>query len=49
MQIPLQPGDYVVAAFPFRDQVFIITRHGDVFHMLISDVDGLPTFTILEP
>lgn len=48
LQVPLGPADYVVAAFPFRDQVFIITRYGQVFRMLISEIDGLPTFSMLE-
>ena len=48
MKIPLHPGDYVIAAFPFKNQVFIVTKYGSIFRMRISEIDGLPIFELAE-
>jgi len=37
MKIPLEPGDRVVAAFPFRELVMVVTERGAVFKIIISE------------
>ena len=35
--LQLKPGDRVIAAFPFRDQVFVVTHWGKVFQILVEE------------
>ncbi len=44
LQVPLNPNDRVVAAFPLRDDIFIITAEGRIWQLAYSETDGLPEF-----
>ncbi len=44
LRVPLDPDDRVVAAFPLRDQIFIITAEGRIWQLAYSETDGLPEF-----
>lgn len=37
IQIPLEPGDEVVFATPFRDRIVIATRHGALYTVSIGE------------
>ncbi len=37
MQIPLQAADKVVATFPYRDFVLVITERGEVFRIFMGE------------
>lgn len=36
MKIPMRDTDRVVAAFPYRDFVLVVTEEGEVFEILIG-------------
>jgi len=36
-ELPLKPGDRVIAAFPFRDKVLVITEGGQVLEIRVDD------------
>lgn len=38
MKINLEPGDIVVAMVPFRDYVLIITQHGYMYSLWMTDI-----------
>ncbi len=46
LRVPLDPDDRVVAAFPLRDHIFIITAEGRIWPLAFaySETDGLPEF-----
>ena len=33
MRVPLAPGDRVIAAFPWRDKIIVVTENGHVFEI----------------
>ena len=35
--LPLKPGDRVIASFPFRDQVLVITQWGHVWQIKVEE------------
>ena len=47
LKLPLKVGDRVVAAFPFCDQVYIVTERGHVIEMVI-DYDAVHHVTRLR-
>ena len=49
LNLSLKDGDYVVAAFPFHEKVYVITRFGAVFDLQIDYRDGKPVIRVLDP
>jgi len=48
LQLPLGNVDRIVAAFPFRDNVFVVTEAGLVFQLTIDEKDGLPVIRLTQ-
>ena len=48
MQIPIEPHDRVIAAFPWREYVLIVTESGRLYQLSIKeDVLGHPQVRVL--
>jgi hypothetical protein len=46
MQIPLINGDRVIASFPHRDKVLVITEFGEVFIIEVGDDFSTGSITV---
>ena len=44
LRLPLEKDDVVIASFPYRDTIFIISRYGHIWQLLVSDLNDLPIF-----
>ena len=42
LQLPLKDGDTIVAAFPYRDEIFVISRYGKTWQLVVSEINGMP-------
>ena len=44
LQLPLKEGDTVIASFPYRDTIYIISRFGHIWQFVVEDLNNLPAF-----
>lgn len=46
MQLPIETGDRVIASFPWRDKVIVITEQGRIYMLECSEGMTLDSLTI---
>ena len=44
LRLPLEEGDTVVASFPYRDTIFVISHFGHIWQFVVEDLNDLPAF-----